>query len=80
MIETANWNLRRVARTGKVDMKSLKVHNSTTQSCPEKLVSEMSNGNISKDKQHDLFEIVSFRPENFVESTHKYRQYDTIMW
>ncbi|CAM0911786.1 unnamed protein product [Alopecurus aequalis] len=82
LIETANWNLRRIVRTGKVATTVAKVHNSsdsTTQSCPEEVVPEMSNGNISKHKQHDLFEIISFKAENFVESTHKYRQYDTIM-
>ncbi|XP_047071040.1 probable RNA methyltransferase At5g51130 [Lolium rigidum] len=82
LIETAKWNLRTIARAGKVATKSAKVHNSsdsTTQSCPE-VVSEMSNGNISVHKQHDLFEIVSFRPDNFVQSTHRYsEQYDTIM-
>jgi hypothetical protein len=83
LIENAKWNLRTIARAGKVATKSAKVHNSsdsTTQSCPE-VVSEMSNGNISVHKQHDLFEIVSFRPDNFVQSTHRYsEQYDTIMW
>ncbi|KAM3190079.1 hypothetical protein ACQJBY_068351 [Aegilops geniculata] len=62
---------------------SAKVHNSsdsTTKSCPEEVVSEMPNGNISKHEQPDLFEIVSFRSENFVQSKHKYaEQYDTIM-
>ncbi|KAM0884188.1 hypothetical protein ACQ4PT_031140 [Festuca glaucescens] len=83
LIETAKWNLRTIARGGKVATKSAKVLNSsdsTTQSCPEVVVSEMSNGNISKHKQHDLFEIVSFRTDNFVQSTHRYsEQYDTIM-
>ena len=84
LIETANWNLRRIARAGKVATKSAKVHNSsdsTTNSCPEEVVSEMSDENTSKHKQDDLFEIISFQPENFVESTQKYsEQYDTIMW
>lgn len=83
LIETANWNLRRITRTGKLDTESAKVHNSsdsTIQRCPKEVVSEMSNANISKHKHHDLFEIVSFRPENFVESMHKCsEQYDTIM-
>jgi 7SK snRNA methylphosphate capping enzyme len=84
LIETAKWNLRTIARAGKVATRSAKVNNSsdsTTQSCPEGVVSEMSKGNISEHKQHNLFEIVSFRPDNFVQSTHRYsEQYDTIMW
>ncbi|VAI74575.1 unnamed protein product [Triticum turgidum subsp. durum] len=83
LIETANWNLRRISRTGKVAPESAKVHNSsdsTTQSCREEVVSEMPNGDIPKHEQPDLFEIVSFRSENFVQSTHRYtEQYDTIM-
>ncbi|XP_037469603.1 probable RNA methyltransferase At5g51130 [Triticum dicoccoides] len=83
LIETANWNLRRISRTGNVAPESAKVHNSsdsTTHSCREEVVSEMPNGNISKHEQPDLFEIISFRSENFVQSTHRYTErYDTIM-
>ncbi|XBI09734.1 hypothetical protein VPH35_137219 [Triticum aestivum] len=83
LIDLANWNLRRISRTGNMAPESAKVHNSsdsTTKSCPEEVVSEMPNGNISKYEQPDLFEIVSFRSENFVQSKHKYaEQYDTIM-
>ena len=84
LIETANWNLRRISRTGNMAPESAKVHNSsdsTTKSYPEEVVSEMPNGDIPKHEQPDLFEIVSFRSENFVQSKHKYaEQYDTIMW
>ena len=84
LIETANWNLRRISRTGNVAPESAKVHNSsdsTTHSCREEVVSEMPNGDIPKHEQPDLFEIVSFRSENFVQSTHRYTErYDTIMW
>ena len=84
LIDLANWNLRRISRTGNVAPESAKVHNSsdsTTHSCREEVVSEMPNGNISKHEQPDLFEIISFRSENFVQSKHKYaEQYDTIMW
>ncbi|KAI4974675.1 probable RNA methyltransferase At5g51130 [Hordeum vulgare subsp. vulgare] len=82
LIDLAKWNLRRISRTGNMAPESAKVHNSsesTTQSHQEEVVSGMPNGNISKHARPDLFEIVSFRSENFIQRRKCSEQYDTIM-
>lgn len=84
LIETANWNLRRMSRLDKVAIEKNKVQKSSdspSESCLEKVAPEISNGDISNGNQHDILEVVSFRRENFVESTSKFsEQYDTIVW
>ncbi|KAL6661905.1 hypothetical protein ACP70R_001289 [Stipagrostis hirtigluma subsp. patula] len=83
LIETAKWNLRRISRLDKVATKSDKAQkssNSPSQSSLEEAASDMSNGNHSNHKNNDLFKIVSFRRENFVENLHGCsEQYDTII-
>lgn len=80
MIETAKWNLRRVARQDKVATQNAKAQessNSSSQSSPGEVASELPNGK----EHHDLFKIVSFRCENFVESLGGCsEQFDTILW
>uniref|UniRef100_A0A0E0AYB7 RNA methyltransferase n=1 Tax=Oryza glumipatula TaxID=40148 RepID=A0A0E0AYB7_9ORYZ len=71
LIETANWNLRRISRLDKVAVENTKAHNSSdslSESCPEKVAPEISNGDISNGNHHDIFRVVSFRRENFVDS------------
>ncbi|KAF0901123.1 hypothetical protein E2562_037980 [Oryza meyeriana var. granulata] len=83
LIETANWNLRRMSRLDKVAVENTKVHKSSdspSESCPEKVALEISNEDISNGSHHDIFEVVSFCRENFVESMSKSsEQYDTIV-
>ena len=80
LIETARWNLRRIMRQDKVATKNVKAQelsDSPSQSSPGEVASELSNGN----RHQDLFKIVSFRRENFVESMDGCsEQYDTILW
>ncbi|XP_066326723.1 probable RNA methyltransferase At5g51130 [Miscanthus floridulus] len=79
LIETAKWNLRRIMRQDKVATKNVKAQElsgSPSQSSPGEVASELSNGN----RHQDLFKIVSFRRENFVESMDGCsEQYDTIL-
>lgn len=83
LIETANWNLRRISRLDKVATKNVngpKPSDHLSQSSPEEVAPEMSNENISNHKHHDLFKIVSFQHENFVKSMDRCsEQYDTII-
>lgn len=83
LIETANWNLRRISRLDKVAVENTKAHNSSdslSESCPEKVAPEISNGDISNGNHHDIFRVVSFRRENFVDSMcTSSEQYDTIV-
>ncbi|KAL6646271.1 hypothetical protein ACP70R_017879 [Stipagrostis hirtigluma subsp. patula] len=83
LIETAKWNLRRISRLDKVATKSDKAQkssNSLSQSSLEEAASDMSNESHSNQKNSDLFKIVSFRRENFVENLHGCsEQYDTII-
>nr|CAB3481604.1 unnamed protein product [Digitaria exilis]CAB3483689.1 unnamed protein product [Digitaria exilis] len=79
LIETAKWNLRRVARQDKLATQNANAQessNSPSQSSPGEAASELSNG-----KEHqDLLKIVSFRRENFVESLGgSSERYDTIL-
>ena len=80
LIETAKWNLRRITRQDKVATKNTNAQessNSPSQSSPGDVAPELSNEN----KHHDLFKIVSFRRENFVERLDGCsEQYDTILW
>lgn len=84
LIETANWNLRRISRLDKVAVENTKAHkslDSPSESCPEKVAPEISNGDISNGSHHDMFKVVSFRRENFVDSMcTSSEQYDTIVW
>jgi len=79
LIETAKWNLRRITRQDKVATKNVKAQESSnppSQSSAGEVAPEFSNGN----KHNDLFKIVSFRRENFVESLGGCsEQYDTIL-
>ncbi|CAO2202748.1 unnamed protein product [Urochloa humidicola] len=79
LIESAKWNLRRIMRQDKVATKNAKAQESSnppSQSSPGEVASELSNGN----EHHDLFKIVSFRRENFVESLDGCSErYDTIL-
>ncbi|XP_062196699.1 probable RNA methyltransferase At5g51130 [Phragmites australis] len=83
LIETAKWNLRRISRVDKVATKNVKAQeslNSPSPSSLEEVASEMSNEISYNSKHHDLFQTVSFRCENFVESLHGCsEQYDTIL-
>ncbi|BAF24298.1 probable RNA methyltransferase At5g51130 [Oryza sativa Japonica Group] len=83
LIETANWNLRRMSRLDKVVVENTKAHKSSdspSESCPEKVAPEISNGDISNGSHHDIFKVVSFRRENFVDSMcTSSEQYDTIV-
>nr|CAB3504703.1 unnamed protein product [Digitaria exilis] len=79
LIETAKWNLRRVARQDKLATQNANAQessNSPSQSSPGEAASELSNG-----KEHqDLLKIVSFQHENFVESLGgSSERYDTIL-
>ncbi|KAG2580412.1 probable RNA methyltransferase At5g51130 [Panicum virgatum] len=79
LIETAKWNLRRITRQDKVATKNTNAQessNSPSQSSLGEVAPELSNEN----KHHDLFKIVSFRRENFVERLDGCsEQYDTIL-
>ncbi|XP_066353160.1 probable RNA methyltransferase At5g51130 [Miscanthus floridulus] len=79
LIETAKWNLRRIMQQDKVAKKNVKAQelsDSPSQSSPGEVASELSNGN----RHQDLFKILSFRRENFVESMDGCsEQYDTIL-
>ncbi|WVZ91879.1 hypothetical protein U9M48_037992 [Paspalum notatum var. saurae] len=79
LIETARWNLRRIVRQDKVATKNVQADessNSASQTSPGAVTTELSDGN----KHHDLFKVVSFQHENFVESMHECsEQYDTIL-
>jgi 7SK snRNA methylphosphate capping enzyme len=67
-------------RQDKVALKNVKAQelsDSPSQCSPGEVASELSNGN----KHKDLFKIVSFQRENFVESMGGcLEQYDTILW
>ncbi|KAL6900971.1 hypothetical protein ACP4OV_005647 [Aristida adscensionis] len=84
LIETAKWNLRRISRLNKESMNNDNAQESSvspSQSSLEEGASNMSNGNHSNHKNSDLFKIVSFRRENFVESMTgcSEEKYDTII-
>ncbi|TVU04813.1 hypothetical protein EJB05_47948 [Eragrostis curvula] len=83
LIETAKWNLRRISREDKVDSDNIKAQessNSPSQSSHDEMASDTSNGNTCNLKHQNIFEIVSFRCENFVESLDRCSErYDTIM-
>ncbi|KAG8048119.1 hypothetical protein GUJ93_ZPchr0008g14090 [Zizania palustris] len=85
LIESANWNLRRMSRLDKLSVENTKAQKSSdspSEICAEKMSSEISNGDISNIRQHDIFKVVSFRCENFVESKSMSKwseHYDTIV-
>uniref|UniRef100_A0A0D9XAC2 RNA methyltransferase n=1 Tax=Leersia perrieri TaxID=77586 RepID=A0A0D9XAC2_9ORYZ len=83
LIESANWNLRRISRLDKVPLENTKVHKSADslpENIPQRVAAEISNGDISDTNHHDIFEVISFRRENFVEcASNSSEQYDTIV-
>uniref|UniRef100_J3MUW0 RNA methyltransferase n=2 Tax=Oryza brachyantha TaxID=4533 RepID=J3MUW0_ORYBR len=72
-----------MSRLDNVAVENTMVHkpaDSPSERCPEKVEPETSNGHISNCHHHDIFKVVSFRRENFVESMSKSsEQYDTII-
>jgi 7SK snRNA methylphosphate capping enzyme len=84
LIESAKWNMRRISRLGKIASKNVKAQESSSsppESSLQEVSSHTSNGNTCNQRHQDIFKIVSFRCENFVENLHGCsEQYDTIMW
>ena len=77
----------RVVCVGKTSAEALKLYVSdkSNGSVDSKAPSSVERGEISKDglrsEERDLFDIVSFRKENFVLSrSQPEEQYDTILW
>ncbi|XP_072968900.1 probable RNA methyltransferase At5g51130 isoform X1 [Typha angustifolia] len=90
LIEAAYWHLRKMARLDNINRRTRvsEMPVLDSPSCLGKKSSQTSNGKtdtskcgVFPDRQGDLFKIVSFSCENFVESLHgcSIEKYDTVL-
>jgi 7SK snRNA methylphosphate capping enzyme len=86
-VSDAYWHLRKFARTENVEKNSTKVTrlevknkvNGAKRSASASSVETKEDSSASS--KGDLFDVVSFRQENFVQSQRpSEKQYDTILW
>ena len=86
-IEDANWHLKKFERAGKTRAKASKLEVSRSANGSEQSVAASPNEEtmeISRDcssTETNLFHMVSFQQENFVQSRcPPEKKYDTILW